>query len=199
MGGQARSTGEELRDPARDIPRTMIGGVLLMLVIYLSLNAAFLRVVPIQDMAGDPFVAATAATRLFGPTGDTVIRVVMLLSLIASVNALQLMASRVPFAMSRDQLMPAILHRVNRGGTPVPALVASTLVTLACISTNTFNTILAMLAFLFVANYGLAFTALFVSRQRAWCRASVSGAGVSIRAGHRAGRLAGVHGRCRAQ
>jgi APA family basic amino acid/polyamine antiporter len=159
--------GEELRDPARDIPRTMIGGVLLVLVIYLSLNAAFLRVVPIQDMAGDPFVAATAATRLFGPTGDTVIRVVMLLSLIASVNALQLMASRVPFAMSRDQLMPAILHRVNRGGTPVPALVASTLVTLACISTNTFNTILAMLAFLFVANYGLAFTALFVSRQRA--------------------------------
>ena len=76
--------GEELRDPARDIPRTMIGGVLLVLVIYLSLNAAFLRVVPIQDMAGDPFVAATAATRLFGPTGDTVIRVVMLLSLIAS-------------------------------------------------------------------------------------------------------------------
>jgi len=159
--------GEELRDPARDIPRTMIGGVLLVLVIYLSLNAAFLRVVPIHDMAGDPFVAATAAARLFGPTGDTVIRTVMLLSLIAAVNALQLMASRVPFAMSRDQLLPAILQRVNRGGTPVPALVASTLVTLACISTNTFNTILAMLAFLFVANYGLVFTALFVSRHRA--------------------------------
>jgi APA family basic amino acid/polyamine antiporter len=159
--------GEELRDPAHDIPRTMIGGVLLVLVIYLSLNAAFLRVVPIQDMAGDPFVAATAASRLFGPTGDTVIRIVMLLSLVSSVNALQLMASRVPFAMSRDRLLPAILHRVNRGGTPVPALVTSTLVTLACISTNTFNTVLAMLAFLFVANYGLTFTALFVSRRRA--------------------------------
>jgi basic amino acid/polyamine antiporter, APA family len=159
--------GEELRDPARDIPRTMIGGVLLVLLIYLSLNAAFLRVVPVQDMAGDPFVAATAASRLFGPTGDTVIRVVMLLSLIASINALLLMASRVPFAMSRDQLLPAMLRRVNRGGTPVPALVASTLVTLACISTNTVNTVLATLAFLFVANYGLVFTALFVSRRRA--------------------------------
>ena len=159
--------GEELRDPARDIPRAMIGGVLLVLVIYLLLNAAFLRAVPIQDMAGDPFVAATAAARLFGPTGDMVIRIVMLLSLIAAVNALQLMAARVPFAMSRDRLLPALLHRVNPGGTPVPALVASTLVALACIATNTFNTVLAMLAFLFVANYGLTFIALFASRQRA--------------------------------
>lgn len=159
--------GEELRDPGRDIPRAMIGGVLLVLVIYLLLNAAFLRVVPIQEMAGDPFVAATAAARLFGPTGDTVIRIVMLLSLLAAVNALQLMASRVPFAMSRDRLLPPFLHRVNPGGTPVPALVASTLVALACIATNTFATVLAMLAFLFVANYALTFMALFVSRHRA--------------------------------
>jgi APA family basic amino acid/polyamine antiporter len=158
--------GEELRDPARDIPRAMIGGVLLVLVIYLLLNAAFLRVVPIADMAGDPFVAATAAARLFGPTGDTVIRIVMLLSLVAAVNALQLMAARVPFAMSRDRLLPLLLRRVNPGGTPVPALVASTLIALACIATNTFNTVLAMLAFLFVANYGLTFIALFASRRR---------------------------------
>ncbi len=179
--------GEELREPARDIPRTMIGGVLLVLLIYLLLNAAFLRVVPIQDMAGDPFVAATAAVRLFGPTGDTVIRIVMLLSLIAAVNALLLMASRVPFAMSRDRLLPAFLHRVNPGGTPVPALVASTLVALACIATNTFNTILAMLAFLFVANYALTFIALFASRQpRARRRPAVSSARLS--AGARASR-----------
>lgn len=159
--------GEELRDPARDIPRTMIGGVLLVLAIYLALNAAFLRVVPIQDMAGDPFVAATAALRLFGPAGDVVIRVVMLLSLIAAINALLLMACRVPFAMSRDRLLPVVLQRVNRGGTPAPALVTSTLVALVCIATNTFNTLLATLAFLFVANYGLVFTAFFVSRYRA--------------------------------
>jgi APA family basic amino acid/polyamine antiporter len=77
------------------------------------------------------------------------------------------MASRVPFAMSRDRLLPAFLQRVNSGGTPVPALVASTLVALACIATNTFNTVLAMLAFLFVTNYALTFIALFTSRKRA--------------------------------
>ena len=79
--------GEEIRDPDRNIPRTMIGGVLLVLAIYLSLNAAFLRVIPIREMAGDPFVAASAAARLFGPTGDMVMRMVMLVSLVAAVNA----------------------------------------------------------------------------------------------------------------
>jgi APA family basic amino acid/polyamine antiporter len=118
-------------------------------------------------MAGDPFVAASAAARLFGQKGDTVLRVVMILSLISAVNALMLMASRVPFAMSRDTLLPAFLQRVNRGGTPVPALMVSTLIALACIATNTFDTVLALLAFLFVTNYALTFTGLFVSRRRA--------------------------------
>jgi basic amino acid/polyamine antiporter, APA family len=158
--------GEEVRDPGRDIPRSMIGGVLLVMAIYLTLNVAFLRVVPIHEMAGDPFVAATAAARLFGPAGDTVIRVLMILSLIAAVNALQLMASRVPFALSRDRLLPAAFGAVNRGGTPVPALLLSAAVALSFIATNTFDTALALLAFFFVANYALCFTAVFVLRWR---------------------------------
>lgn len=157
---------EEIRDPGRDIPRSMIGGVLLVLFIYLALNVAFLRVVPIQEMAGDPFVAATVATRLFGPMGDTVLRVLMIVSLIAAVNANQLMASRVPYAMSRDRLLPSILQRVNPGGTPVAALLAGTVLALVFIATGTFDTVLALLAFFFVANYALAFTALFVLRRR---------------------------------
>jgi basic amino acid/polyamine antiporter, APA family len=158
--------GEELRNPGRDIPRAMIGGVLLVLGIYLLLNAAFLRVVPIREMAGDTFVAATAAARLFGPRGDLVLRIVMIVSLVASVNAMLLIACRVPFAMSRDRLVPALLSRVNAGGTPVPALFTSSAIAVACIATNTFDTVLALLAFLFVANYALTFVALFVARRR---------------------------------
>lgn len=158
--------GEEIRDPERNIPRTMIGGVLLVLAIYLALNAAFLRVIPLAEMAGDPFVAASAATRVFGPRGDIILRLVMMVSLVAAVNACLLMASRVPFAMSRDGLMPAGLQKVTRG-TPVPALAASAGVAWTCIATNTFDTVLALLAFLFVANYALTFVGFFVSRRRA--------------------------------
>jgi len=158
--------GEEVRDPGRDIPRAMIGGVVLVLAIYLVLNAAFLRVVPVAEMAGDPFVAATVASRLFGPTGDTILRALMIVSLLASVNALVLMGSRVPFALSRDGLLPAALQRVNAGGTPTVSLLAGTLLALGFIATNTFNTVLALLAFFFVASYALSFTSLFVLRRR---------------------------------
>ena len=158
--------GEEVRDPGRDIPRSMIGGVLLVLAIYLALNVAFLRVVPLAEMAGDPFVAATVAARLFGPAGDTVVRVLTVVSLLAAVNALQLMASRVPYAMSRVGLLPSTLGRVNPGGTPLPALAAGTVLALIFIASNTLDRILALLAFFFVANYVLTFTALFVLRRK---------------------------------
>jgi basic amino acid/polyamine antiporter, APA family len=158
--------GEEVQDPGRDIPRAMVGGVVLVMGIYLALNVAFLRVIPIGEMAGDPFVAATVAARLFGPGGDTLIRVLMIISLVAAVNALLLMASRVPFAMSRDGYLPAVLQNVNPGGTPVPSLLLTTVVALLFIATNSFDTALALLAFFFVANYALCFIAVFVLRFR---------------------------------
>ena len=159
--------GEEIQQPGREIPRAMIGGVLLVMLIYIALNIAFLRVVGIEAMAGDPFVAGTMASRLFGPMGDTVLRVLMIVSLIASVNVLLLGGSRIPYAMSRDRLMPPIMGQVNVGGTPVAAMLSMTLVSLLLIATGTFNTLIALLAFFFVANYVLVFIALFVQRRRA--------------------------------
>ncbi|MEO5627047.1 MAG: amino acid permease, partial [Dokdonella sp.] len=158
--------GEEIRDPGRELPRSMIGGVVLVLAIYLALNLAFLRVLGIEAMAGDPFVAATAAARLFGAGGDTVLRILMIISLIAAVNALQLMASRIPHAMSGDGLLPALMGRVNRGGTPVPSLLAGSVLTLVFVISGTFDAVLALLAFFFVANYVLTFISLFVQRRR---------------------------------
>lgn len=156
--------GEEIRDPGRDLPRATIGGVLVVLFIYLALNVAFLSVVPIQQMAGDPFVAATAAAAVFGPHGDTVIRVLMIVSLLAAVNANELMACRVPVAMSGDGLAPGAGY-VNPKGTPTTAHFASTGVVLLFIATNTFDTVLSLLAFFFVANYALSFTSIFVLRR----------------------------------
>lgn len=158
--------GEEVRDPGRDIPRAMIGGVLLVTGVYLALNLAFLRVVPVEEMAGDPFVAATAASRLFGPGADLVLRALMAVSLLAAVNACLLMGSRVPFAMGRDRQLPAALGRVNAGGTPTVALALSTLVALGFIATNTFDAVLALLAFFFVAAYALSFLSVIVLRRR---------------------------------
>lgn len=158
--------GEEVKEPGRDIPRSMISGVLVVMVIYLVMNAAFLRIVPIQDMAGDPFVAGTAAKRLFGPMGDPVLRVIMLVSMVAAVNAMILMYSRITFAMSADGFLPPILRRVTPGGTPGPSLVIGTVLAIGLIATNTFDSVLALLAFFMVANYALTYWGFFAARRR---------------------------------
>ena len=112
----------EVRDPARDIPRSMIGGVLAVTAIYLLLNLAFLYVVPLASLAGEPLAAAAAARAVLGPVGDTVIRIVLIVALLSAVNALLLMAPRVLYAMSDDGLVPRAASDVNRGGTPTGAL-----------------------------------------------------------------------------
>lgn len=156
----------ELQDPGRDVPRSMIGGVLAVAAIYLLLNLAFIHVVPVAALAGEPLAAAAAARTVLGPAADTVIRIILVIGLLSAVNALVLMGSRVAYAMSADGLFPRAGASVNPGGTPTVALAASVGVALLFLATGTIDAIIAVLAFFFVANYILAFAAVFVLRRR---------------------------------
>ncbi len=157
---------EEVKDPARDIPRSLFAGVLSVAAIYLLVNAALVYVLPLSRMAGETLAAGAAAEVVFGAHGDTVIRSLTVVALLSSVNALLLIATRVPFAMGRDGLFPAGAVRVNEGGTPTVALALSALVAVLFVMSGTLKEVMAVLAFFFVANYAVSFTALFVLRRR---------------------------------
>jgi len=156
----------EVRDPGRQIPRAMAGGVVLIIFIYLLLNFAYLHVLPIERMAGQTLVAATVAGEVFGARGETVVRVVMILSLLSAASAIILMSSRVPHAMSEDGLFWAGARRVSTGGSPVVTLVMSALVTTGLLLSGTFDQVLAVTAFFFVLNYLLSFISVIVLRRR---------------------------------
>jgi basic amino acid/polyamine antiporter, APA family len=155
----------ELKNPARDIPRSIFGGVLAVAVIYMLVNIGFLSVLPLSRMAGDPLVAATAAKEMFGPRGDTVIRILTIVSLISALNAYQLMAPRVLYRLSTFGFFSAGRY-VNRGGTPTVALWLSMAVILALVLTGTVQIVLAVTAFFFVAQYALVFLSLFILRRK---------------------------------
>jgi APA family basic amino acid/polyamine antiporter len=158
--------GEETRDPGRGVPRSMVLGVLLVILIYVLVNAAFVRVLGMSRMAGDPFVAASAGKALFGARGDLVIRLLVLVSILSGMNACALMAPRVLLAMSRDRLLPAAFETVNPGGTPAVAHWTGIGVAAGFIVSGTFNTVLALCAFFFVANYTLSFLSVFALRRK---------------------------------
>ena len=157
---------EELDDPARQIPQSMFYGLLSVAAIYLLMNIAFLRAVPTSALAGSPLAAGTVAQALFGARGELLVRLVVIASLPSAVNACLLMASRVLYAVSREGLGIPFATQVNAGGTPTTSLVLSGLVALAFLATGTFQTIIAIAAFFFVADYTLSFIAVFVLRHR---------------------------------
>jgi APA family basic amino acid/polyamine antiporter len=158
---------EEVEQPSRNIPRALFGGVLSVIVIYLLVNLALLYVLPISKIAGQDFAAGAAAQILFGQHGDTIFRTLTILSMLSAINAYHLMATRVLFAISRDGLFSRRAARVNEGGTPTFALLLSaTVAVLFIVFGQTFEKVITVLAFFFVANYTLSFISVFVLRRR---------------------------------
>lgn len=157
---------EEVTDPDRNIPRSMFGGVLSVMGIYVLVNIALVWLLPISAIANNSFALGAAAQAVFGPTGDTVIRTIMIVSMLSGINAYHFMTTRVLFSMSRDGYFPAWIVRVNAGGTPTRALAVSLATALALIWTGTFKTALSLCALLFVLQYVISFISLIVLRRR---------------------------------
>jgi APA family basic amino acid/polyamine antiporter len=148
----------EVNDPGRDIPRATLTGVLSVTAIYLLLNVAFIRLIPLSAMAGDPMVADSASQIVFGRGGTGLIRLLIAVSLLSAVNANLLMGSRVLYATGA--------RAVNAGGTPTAALAITTGIAVAFLTSGTFNRVIAMAAFFFVANYTASFAAVFWLRRK---------------------------------
>ncbi|MGZ5472604.1 MAG: APC family permease, partial [Thermoanaerobaculia bacterium] len=157
---------EEVRDHGRNIPRSMLGGVVSVTVIYLLINLAMLTVVALPTIAGSNFAAGVVVDRMFGTAGQKLLWGLVVLILLSAVSSNVLMAPRVIYAMAKDGLFLRAAREVNRGGTPDVALMISSMLAALFIVTGSFEEVIAKLAFFFVANYTLSFFALFVLRRR---------------------------------
>ena len=157
--------GEEVRNPGRDVPRAIFGSVFCVMGIYLLLNVASLYILPMNQIAGNDFTLGTVASRVFGHYGDAIIRSIMIVSMLSCLNANQLFCTRTLHAMSCDGLFFRSFASVNKGGTPTPALLLSSIVGVIFVL-GSFERVIAMLSFFFVANYTLSYSSLFVLRRK---------------------------------
>jgi APA family basic amino acid/polyamine antiporter len=157
---------EEDRDPARNLPRAMIGGVLSVIVVYLLVNLALLAVLPIPDLAKSTLPGADAAAIIAGDRGKQLITVLSVLSLLPLLNAILMIGTRILFAMGRDGLVSPRTASVNAGGTPGVATVITTGVAVLLIASGTFQTLIALASVFLAANYCVSCLALVVLRRR---------------------------------
>lgn len=157
---------EELPDPGRQVARSLFGGVLSTMAIYLLVNAAFLAVLSLPAIARSALPAASAAALVFGGHGAAVVNAIVVAALPSAVIANLLMGSRVAYGLGRDAAAPGWLGRASDAGTPRPAILLSATLSAAFLLTGTFERVVALCSFLFVAGYAMSFAAVFVLRHR---------------------------------
>ncbi len=157
---------EENKDPATTMPRAIVGGTLLVAALYIVLNMAFLRVLPLSVLAHSELPAADAARIILPRGGAELVTVISLLTVLSLVNAVMLMTPRILLAIGRDGFFTQKAATVSAGGTPRVALMLSSLASAILILCGTFNQIIALAAVLFLLNYVSAYSAMFVLRRR---------------------------------
>ncbi|MBK8646118.1 MAG: APC family permease [Gemmatimonadetes bacterium] len=142
--------GEEQKDPGRAVPRALLSSVLVMLVLYVSVNLAYLRILPMGEFMASKLPAASAMQRVFGGASDQVVTGLSVLLMIGIVNALVMIAPRALYALACDGLFVRQAVSVNTGGTPVGATIVTVAVAVALAATGTFERLFALTAFLMI-------------------------------------------------
>lgn len=156
---------EEDVDPSRNLPRSMISGVLLIIGIYILVNLALLYVLPLPVLASSKLPAADAVQLLFGPGSAQVVTFLLMISIMGIINAQIMFNPRVIFAMGRDGLFFRFVNQVNAGGTPMNATMLTAGASILMILTNTYGKLSDIATFFFVLCYASAFAALIRLRQ----------------------------------
>jgi APA family basic amino acid/polyamine antiporter len=157
----------EVTDPQRNLPRALILGMTVVMVLYIGANLAYMNVMTVPEIAAAERVGAAVAERTMGPAGASVLSAIVLLSIIGAINGNILTGPRIPFAQARDGLFFHQFGRVHpRFKTPSVAILVQGLWTGVLIVSGSYETLAAytvLSAWLF---YTLGVVAVWVLRRK---------------------------------
>jgi APA family basic amino acid/polyamine antiporter len=165
----------EVRDPARNVPRALARGMLVVMVLYCVANLAYFYALDFDGIAGAhstrhrdaPPVAALAAQTAFGDAGVRFVAVAFVISALGALNSSVLTGARVPYAMARDGLFPSAAARLHpRTRVPVTALCGQAVWACLLAVSGTFDQLTDYVVFALWIFYGLVASAVFVLRRK---------------------------------
>jgi basic amino acid/polyamine antiporter, APA family len=158
--------GSEVENPQRNFPRALVGGVALVVLIYLLFSAACLRVLPFESVASSQHVASDVVERVVGHGAATWVTLAMVISALGSMNSSILSGARVPYAMARDGIFFRIADGIHpKFRTPGRALLFQGALASIMALTGTFEELTNLFIFAGWIFYGLAVLALLRLRK----------------------------------
>lgn len=156
----------EVANPHRNLPRAIITGTAAIVAIYLAANLAYLYVIPIEQVAQSPLVAADTMAAIFGSLGVSLVSVVVTISTFGALISIMLTAPRIFFAMADEGLFfrrVASVHR--RYGTPHVAIALAAALGVTFVLTRTFEQLADTFVLSIWPFYGLAIAGLYRLRR----------------------------------
>jgi basic amino acid/polyamine antiporter, APA family len=159
--------GGEVKDGERNLPRVLIYGTLIIIGIYLLANAAYLAVLPIEQIRQSKLVAADVAENLMGAPGVIFVAVAVMVSTFGTLNGSVMTGSRVLFATAADGLLfKPIAHVDRRFQTPSVAIWLSATLGVVFVLAGTFEQLADTFVIAIVPFYALGVASVFVLRRR---------------------------------
>lgn len=156
----------EIENPSRNLPRVFAAGSLVVALLYVALNAAFMAAAPAEDLVGKVEIGFIAAKSIFGPEAGALVGLVMASLLVSTVSAMTIAGPRVLQAIGEDFSVFRPLAAVNRDGIPARAIYAQGAVAIILIATSGFQSVLVFAGFLTALNSFFTVLGLFVLRWR---------------------------------
>ncbi len=161
--------GGEIKNPGRNFPLALIAGTILIIAIYLLLNAAYIYLVPVSEMAGQPLIAATAAGRIpiLGGAGAGIVSAIVMISCFGTLNGSMLTNPRIFFAMADRGLFFKGVARVSpKFQTPSVAIWLAAFLGCAYVMFNDFQQLADRFVLGIWPFYILAILGVFVMRKK---------------------------------
>lgn len=159
---------EETVDPTRTIPRALIAGTLTVTALYVALNAAYLRVLPLATVAQSSRVAADFADAAVGGHGAQIMSALVILSTLGAMNGVILAGPRVYLAMANDGLLfkwVGVVH--SRYRTPHRAIALQAVWSCVLVATGSYRALFTRVVYTEWIFFGMLAAGLFLLRRRA--------------------------------
>src|SRR5580698_7253696 len=137
----------EMRTPQQSLPRALLAGTLIVLVLYVALNAVFLHTTPIDRLSGQLDVARIAGSYIFGDIGGRIVGAMICIGLVSSISAMMWIGPRVMMTMGEDIPVLRIFARRSTSGAPAYAILFQLTVASLMLFTRSFEAVLDFIQF----------------------------------------------------
>ena len=174
---QTINFGAEVDKPNKNIPRGIFLGIFTIIVLYLTINYAYVKVIGFETLKHSTNIAAIMASKVFGVNAERILSIFLFLSVLAYVNVLLMSNPRVMYAMSEDKILPQPFQRSHpkTGALTLSLTVFASLCALIVFWAKEFDTILSFSIFLDCFGMVLSAGSIFILRKRT---AHLNGTGI---------------------